>query len=164
MKICAFGHPAGVALMRAADPGVAFYRYLYNRVGEDWLWYERRAVTDEALDAIVSDERVDLYVLYRTGAPAGFAELDRRQDGEIELAYFGLMPEAIGQGLGVWLLHEIVDIAWSHEPERFWLHTCTLDHPRALPLYQRAGFVPYRQETRTIPDPRASGLFGGATD
>ena len=103
---------------------------------------------------------VEILVLYRNGAPAGFAELDRRQEGQIELAYFGLMPEAIGQGLGVWLLHEIIDIAWSCEPERLWLHTCTHDHPRALPLYQRAGFAPYRQETRTIPDPRTAGLFG----
>ena len=156
-----FARPKGVALMRAGDPGVAFYRYLYNRVGEDWLWYARRELDDAALDAIISDDRVDLYVLYRTGAPAGFAELDRRQESGIELAYFGLVPEAIGRGLGVWLLHEIIDIAWSHEPERLWLNTCTHDHPRALPLYQRAGFVPYRQETRTIPDPRATGLFGG---
>ena len=158
-----FARPSGVALMRAGDPGAEFYRYLYNRVGEDWLWYERRAMTDEALDAIVSDERVEIYVLYRNGAPVGFAELDRRQAGEIELAYFGLMPDAIGQGLGVWLLHEAIDIAWSHEPERLWLHTCTLDHPRALSLYQRAGFTPYRQEARTIPDPRAAGLFGGGS-
>lgn len=154
-----FARPKGVALMRAGDPGVAFYRYLYDRVGADWLWYARRKLDDAALDAIVSDERVDLYVLYRSGAPAGFAELDRRRDGEIELAYFGLVPEAIGRGLGVWLLHEIIDIAWSHEPERLWLNTCTHDHPRALPLYQRAGFVPYRQETQTIPDPRAVGLI-----
>lgn len=154
-----FARPRGVALMRAGAPGVDFYRYLYNRVGRDWLWYERCKLDDAALDAIVSDERVEIFVLYRDGAPAGFAELDRRREGQIELAYFGLIPEAIGQGLGVWLLHEIIDIAWSYEPERLWLNTCTHDHPRALPLYQRAGFVPYRQETRTIPDPRASGLF-----
>ena len=157
-----FARPRGVALMRASDPGAGFYRYLYNSVGEDWLWYERRAMTDDALDALVSDERLEIYVLYRNGAPAGFGELDRRQPGEIELAYFGLMPDAIGQGLGVWLLHETIDLAWSYEPERFWLHTCTHDHPRALPLYQRAGFVPYKQETKTIPDPRASGLFGNS--
>ena len=154
-----FARPPGIALMRAADPGAAFYRYLYDRVGADWLWYERRALDDAALEAIVSDERVEIYVLYRNGAPAGFAELDRRQSDGIELAYFGLMPGFIGRGLGVWLLHEAIDIAWSYEPERLWLHTCTLDHPRALPLYQRAGFVPYRQESRTIPDPRASGLL-----
>ena len=157
-----FARPRGAALMRAADPSVGFYRYLYNGVGEDWLWTDRRALDDAALEAIISDERVEIYVLYRNGAPAGFAELDRRRDGEIELAYFGLMPDAIGQGLGVWLLHEAIDIAWSCEPERLWLNTCTHDHPRALPLYQRAGFVPYRQETRTIPDPRAAGVIGPA--
>ncbi len=155
-----FATPQGVALMRARAPGVGFYRYLYNSVGADWLWYERRAMTDEALAAILADERVEIHVLYRHGAPAGYAELDRRVPGTVELAYFGLMPEAIGQGLGVWLLHQAIDLARAGGPERIWLHTCTLDHPRALPLYQRAGFVPYRQERKTIPDPRQSGLFG----
>ena len=153
--------PAGrkIALLRARRPGAAFYRYLYDRVGEEWLWYERRAMDDEALSAIIDDERVEIYVLYDDGVPAGFFELDRREEPEIELAYFGLIPEFIGKGLGPYLLSAAIDLAWSYEPARLWVHTNTLDHPSALPLYQRFGFVPYKREEKVIPDPRLSGII-----
>ncbi len=80
------------------------------------------------------------------GVPAGFAELDRRIEGEIELVQFGLMPEFIGQGLGRYFLQWAIDKAWSYHPRRFWLHTCTKDHPAALPNYLKAGFVVYKEE------------------
>jgi GNAT superfamily N-acetyltransferase len=148
-----------VALMRCHRPIVAFYRFLYNTVGGPWLWWERRAWTDAQIAAVVQDEAVEIYVLYVDGQPAGFAELDRRQGDEIELAYFGLMPEFIGQRLGPYLLSSAIDIAWSHQPKRLWVNTNTLDHPKALPLYQRMGFVPYRQERKVIDDPRRNGLI-----
>ena len=95
-----------------------------------------------------------MFVLYAGGEPAGYAELDRRSAPDIELAYFGLLPEFIGRTLGPWLLHWAIDAAWAREPQRLWVHTCSLDHPRAIALYQRAGFVPYKQERKLIPDPR----------
>ena len=73
---------------------------------------------------------------------------------DIELAYFGLVPGFIGRKLGPWLLHWVVDAAWAREPKRVWVHTCSLDHPKAIAHYQRAGFSPYRQERKTIADPR----------
>ncbi len=148
-----------VALLRARQPTVAFYRFLYDTVGAAWLWYERRALDDAALKAVIHDEGVEIYVLYVEGGPAGFAELDRRREPDIELTYFGLMPEFIGRGLSRYLLSAAIGIAWSYEPERVWLHTNTMDHPRALALYQRLGFKPYRQERKTIPDPRVTGLI-----
>lgn len=109
--------PAGMklALMRAEKPTVSFYRYLYNTVGEPWLWGDRRRLNDEALARIITDERVEIYVLYVAGVPAGFAELDRRVAGEIELAYFGLIPDFLGRGLGPYLLDQVIAIAWSHQ-------------------------------------------------
>lgn len=153
--------PAGTkaALLRAENPTVSFYRYLYNTVGEPWLWYERRAFDDATLASIIQDPKVEIYVLYVSGVPAGYGELDRRKDGEIELAYFGLMHEFIGKGLGRYFLTWIVDAAWSHEPKRLWVHSCNFDHPEALRAYQRAGFTPFDQETILIDDPRLSGLI-----
>ena len=148
-----------VALMRAERPTVHFYRYLYNTVGEPWLWWERRAKDDDTLTGIIQDPLVEIYVLYAEGVPAGFAELDRRQDDEIELAYFGLLPEFIGRGLGRYFMTWTVDAAWRHEPERLWVHTCNFDHPGALSVYQRDGFVPYDQADGIIDDPRASGII-----
>lgn len=143
-----------IALMRAERPTVGFYRYLYNAVGAPWLWYERNQFSDEEIAAIIQDERVDVCVLYYGGTPAGYAELDFRQEREVELAYFGLVQDYIGMGLGQYLLEWAVDTAWERNPTRLWVHTCTLDHPAALPLYQKAGFVLYDQETIRIKDPR----------
>lgn len=114
---------------------------------------------DESLKIVIHDPQVEIYVLYVDGAPAGYAELDRRIEKEIELAYFGLMPDFIGQGLGPYLLASAIDIAWSYSPARLHLHTNTLDHPKALPVYQRCGFKPYKQEKIIIEDPRMTGAF-----
>lgn len=146
--------PAGMklTLMRAERPDTGFYRYLYDAVGRPWLWVDRAVLDDDALGSILADERVEVFVLYLGGVPAGYAELDRRSDGEVELAYFGLTPAAIGRGLGRYLLDWAVTAAWTGEPRRVWVHTCSLDHPRALRVYQRAGFRVYRQERETIDD------------
>jgi GNAT superfamily N-acetyltransferase len=146
-------------IIRAEKPTVSFYRYLYNTVGGPWLWYERRQMRDEDLRAIIQNPKVEIYVLYIGGVPAGYAEIDLRQEPDIELAYFGIMPEFIGQRLGPFLLHWIIEKAWSHQPRRFWLHTCDLDHPKALAVYQQAGFVPYKHEEKIVDDPRALGLI-----
>ncbi len=153
-----------VALLRAEHPPLHFYRYLYETVGAPWLWYERRTLDDDALTATIHDPRVEIRVLYVDGCPAGFVELDRRVPDEVELAYCGLVPEFIGQGLGLYLIDAAVDRAWSSEPtpQRVWVHTCNLDHPRALLAYQHAGFVPYREEPSVIDDPRATGAMSRA--
>lgn len=147
------------ALLRLRDPSVRFYRYLYDVVGAPWLWFERRAMTDQQLARIIGDSRVEIYVIHVDGEPAGFAELDRRTPRDIELAYFGLVPEFIGKGLGRYLLTWVVDTAWNHAPDRVWVNTNNLDHPKALPLYQRCGFRPYRQEHKLFDDPRLNGLI-----
>ena len=142
-----------VAILRAAPPTTAYYRFLYDTVGAPWSWYERRALTDEALTSIIVDPNVEVYVLYVNGTPAGFAELDRRAENDVELAYFGLMPDFIGRGLGPYLLNWAIARAWSYEPDRMCVNTCTLDHPKAIGMYQRAGFRPIRQEVTVIDKP-----------
>jgi GNAT superfamily N-acetyltransferase len=143
-----------LAVMRADAVSVPFYRYLYDTVGAPWLWYERRTMSDADLAAAIQHPDVDVFVLFAGGEPAGYAELDRRRMPDIELAYFGLVPAFIGRKLGPWLLHWAVDAAWAREPKRVWVHTCSLDHPKAIAHYQRAGFSPYRQERKAIADPR----------
>jgi len=137
----------GLSVVHVPAPTVPFYRTLYDAVGKDFHWYSRRKMSDEALAAILDDPRDELHVLHCDGSPAGFAELDRRQPDEIELVQFGLMPAFIGQGLGKWFLQWTLGKAWSYTPHRFWLHTCTEDHPAALPNYTKAGFTLYKQET-----------------
>jgi GNAT superfamily N-acetyltransferase len=151
--------PLKLALMRAEAPTVSFYRYLYNTVGEPWLWTDRRRIADEPLAAHLRDTRTEIYVLHVAGVPAGFGEIVRETAAETDIAYFGLLPDFIGRRLGPFLLDAIVDIAWSQPIRRLTVNTCTFDHPGALPMYQRAGFTPYRQESVLKEDPRLSGLL-----
>ncbi len=154
--------PSGrkLALMRAEAPTVAFSRFLYNTAGWPWWWYERRLMSDAALAAIVQDPKFETYVLYVEGTPAGYFEIDRRQAEIVELAYFGLMPEFVGQRLGPYLLDQSLERAWTGPPApmRVWVNTCDMDHPKALSLYQRAGFVPYDRRVKEFDDPRPLGL------
>ena len=151
--------PAGLrlALLRAEAPSTAFYRFLYAQVGDPWFWYERKHLSDEALARITNDPAVEIYVPYVAGVPAGYAEIDRRAGAEVQLTYFGLMPAYIGRGLGWYFLNWAIDTAWTGGTQRLVVDTCTLDHPKALQTYQRAGFTPFRQEHRRIVDPRLTG-------
>jgi len=68
----------------------------------------------------------------------------------VEIADFGIVGEAIGRGFGKHLLSCAVRDAWALRPQRVWLHTCTLDHPHALPNYVARGFTTYKTETYEV--------------
>lgn len=158
MRVSITGRTMG--LVHAQHPPVHFYRYLYDTVGSPYLWWERRELVDDALSTIIHDDRVELHVLQVDGVPAGFAELDRRSSGEVTLAYFGLVPDFIGQGLGLPFLGRVMELAWKDdEVERVTVHACSTDHPRALLVYQRVGFTAYDEVREVVEDPRARGLF-----
>lgn len=144
----------GLSVVRAKTPTVGFYRFLYHGVGEAYNWHSRASRPDAELAALIQNPLNEVHVLYADGTPAGFAELDRRVPGDIELIQFGLLPQYIGQGLGKWFLQWTIDQAWSYEPRRFWLHTCTLDHPAALSNYLGRGFTLFKQEVKQeyLPD------------
>ena len=147
----------GIRLELASDVTVPAYRSLYEAVGEAWLWWERRLMSDADLAAILADPAVEVRVLYADGAVAGYSELDRSRAGEVEIVYFGLTPGFIGRGLGGYLMRATLRAAWAGGTTRVWLHTCTEDHPAALAFYGRCGFRAYRTETVTIDDPRLAG-------
>jgi GNAT superfamily N-acetyltransferase len=136
----------GLTIVHARKPTVSYYRYLYHTIGDAYHWLSRGKLSDAELALILQSPRNELHVLHVDGVPAGMTELDRPNADEIELVQFGLIPEFIGQGLGSYLLQWTIDKAWSYAPKRLWLHTCTLDHPQALPNYLKAGFELYKEE------------------
>lgn len=150
--------PPGAAVEQAARCSVPFYRYLYNTVGEAYVWWLRRAATDAEIAALLRDPGVSVHVLYADGEPAGFYELDRRRWPAINLSYFGLMPHAVGKGFGSAFLRHAIDTAWAEGPEALTVNTCTADHPRALPTYLAAGFRRMRVVREVWPVPVRLGL------
>jgi GNAT superfamily N-acetyltransferase len=124
----------------------SFWRYLYTEVGRTYHWVDRLGWTDDEIRAYLNDPAVSLWLMTVGGAPAGYFELRRDADGAIEIAYFGLLDEFTGRGLGGHLLTAAVEAAWNLGTPRIWLHTNTLDHPAALPNYLARGFTVFRVE------------------
>lgn len=147
-------------LARWASPDPAHYRALFARVGSPWLWASRLAMDEAALIAIIADPAVEVYaVLDSRAIEVGLLELDFREAGQCEIGFFGLIPQLAGKGHGRWLMAQATMIGWRPGIERIWVHTCTLDHPKALNFYRAQGFTPYKRAIEIFPDPRALGLL-----
>jgi GNAT superfamily N-acetyltransferase len=140
-------------------PDLDAYRSLYREIGRDWLWVSRLEMADDDLRAVLADPLVRVYTLADGVRHIGLLELDFREAGQCELAFLGLRTDAIGTGAGRFLMGFAIDRAWSEPIRRFWLHTCSFDHPRAVAFYQRSGFRPYAFMVEVVNDPRLSGLM-----
>ena len=147
-----------VSIVRS-HPSSDAYRETFRRIGAPYLWSSRLAMPDEHLAAILGDPKVETYDLLRDGTLVGFLELDFREASQCELAFFGLVRDAQGKGLGRHLMRFALQRAWQRPIDRVWLHTCTLDDPAAIPFYRRTGFVPYKRQFEIADDPRISGLL-----
>jgi GNAT superfamily N-acetyltransferase len=132
------------------------YRQLYRDVGERWHWRDRLAWSDERLTRHLEREEVAVFVVRVGDDIAGYFELERHDDTSVEIAYFGIRPEFFGRGLGGELLTRAVQEAWRFGAARVWLHTCTLDSPRALPNYLARGFQAFKEEWYTADVPAVS--------
>ncbi len=137
-------------IMELQLPDLDFYRFLYRAVGEAWRWKDRLAISDAGLRRWLQPPRVTVDVLYVSGAPAGYIELDR-EGADTEVAYFGLREPWFGRGLGKHLLSHGVQRAWDEGARRIWVHTCNLDISHALATYRHRGFVVYRVEEMPMP-------------
>ena len=144
----------------SGDPNIQFllrdsiavdhYRRLYQSVGDRWHWHDRNAWPDDKLAAHLASSGISVWECLSAGTTAGFFELARHTDDSVEIAYFGLVEEFMGRGLGKAMLTRAAQQAWALGPERVWLHTCTLDSPRALPNYLARGFEKTRIEIHAV--------------
>lgn len=141
---------AASALISSDRPPLWWFLTLYDTVGSAYEWTDQRTLPRAEVEAFLADPDVGLFTLMRAGWPHGFFVLDGRTRGVVDLTYFGLVPQVIGQALGRFLIQTAVHMAWDRPgTARVTVNTNSLDHPRALPLYQKAGFAPVRRETRT---------------
>ena len=150
--------PSDARVERVLHCSVPFYRYLYDTVGAPWLWWMRRIASDAELAGLLGHPAVSVHVLLRDGEPAGFYELDHRGGQATNLSYFGLMPWAIGTGLGAAFLRHAVDAAWHIGLPAVTVNTCNADHPRALPGYLAVGFRKLRVAEEVWPVPLSLGM------
>ena len=150
-----YGYPpqptgAPASLLRAEEPPLWYFMALYDAVGRDYAWDDLHSVDPAQTSAWLDDPAVTLWTLLRSGWPQGFFILDARDARVTNLAYFGLVPQAVGKGLGTFMLRTAILTAWERPGlEKLTLDTCSLDHPRALAAYQKNGFEVVGQETRS---------------
>lgn len=139
-----------LALVRVTEPSPEFSRFLYVTVGGEWHWTDRLGWDRAEWLAWLDRPELETWVLTVGGAPAGYFELEAQRDGDVEIAYFGLLGSFTGRGLGGHLLTEAIRLAWdrgsswapdSGPARRVWVHTCTLDGPHALANYTARGLA-----------------------
>jgi GNAT superfamily N-acetyltransferase len=146
-------HGAEVSLVEIPSP--ALNHFFFVNVGRPWRWYSRLRWSRPDWERWVEREDVITGVGCLGGAPFGYFELMLQNGGaDVELVFFGVLPEMQGRGLGGPLLVDAVRTAWDLGPSRVWLHTCTEDHPHALANYLARGFEVFLVETKDedIPD------------
>ena len=154
---------ADLEVRQAKVPCPELNRFFYSAIGGDWYWIDKLPWTYEQWRVYVSRPELQTWIGYHQGTPAGYFELESLPETGVEIAYFGLLPQFVGRGLGGALLTATIERAWQLKPRRVWVHTCTLDHPSALANYQARGFRLYKQETeeKELPE-KTPGPWPGA--
>lgn len=147
---------SGLTLRRVETPSCEWYRSIFSRVGNDWLWLSRMVMSDADLGAIIHDENVHIWTLTKDGVDEALLELDFRTSGECELLFFGLTKALIGTGAGRYLMNTALEAAWAAPINRFHLQTCTGDSQQAMQFYVRSGFTPMKRKVEIFDDPRKS--------
>jgi GNAT superfamily N-acetyltransferase len=150
-----------VEIRRAGIPSPELSRFFYTAIGGDWFWIDRLPWTYADWMKALSKPGYETWVAYVDGTPAGYFELDG--EDEIEIAYFGLLPQFAGKGIGGHLLTAAIRRAWERKPKKVWVHTSSFDHEHALANYKARGFrlVKTEESAKELPD-RTPGPWPGA--
>src|SRR6185436_17431408 len=92
-------------LRKVERPDLAWYRDLYRRVGEEWLWFSRIRAADDKLAARLHNPLVETHALVADSRDEGLLELDFRESETCEIGMFGVTAKLVGTGAGRWLMH-----------------------------------------------------------
>tara|TARA_A100001015_G_C14986761_1_gene711925 strand:+ start:782 stop:1354 length:573 start_codon:yes stop_codon:yes gene_type:complete len=145
--------PEGTFVLNSKNPSLRYFFDLYGAVGADYEWTDKYEVSSGKMNEFLSNPDVNMFSFFKDGWTAGFFVLDKRKEhkqGVCDLAYFGLVPEAIGYGYGEYLLKFAVKQSWEDKNLKLLtVNTNTLDHRNALPLYKKIGFKIVKTETET---------------
>ena len=151
--------PDGWQLNKIEQPDLEWYRGLIRLVGQDYLWWSRLAKSDEALAAEIHNPDVVIYALQNGDQDGGILVLDFRDPNKCEIMFFGVAPQLIGTRAARHMMSHAIKTGWSRPVKMLYLHTCTLDNPKAMSFYRRSGFVPMRQRVEIADDPRIAQIL-----
>jgi GNAT superfamily N-acetyltransferase len=149
--------PDGYSLRIVDAQNLQSYRAVFQKIGQDLMWFSRMIMPDAELQAVLRDPEVESYVLLKVADPVGLMELDFREQPYCELKFFGLTADQIGTGISKILMANAISKAWAKPIKRLWVHTCHYDHPNAVRFYRKSGFVPYAHMIEVHDDARLTG-------
>ena len=149
--------PDGFSLRRFSSADLTTFRMLFKAIGQNNMWFSRLFMPDEKLAGILDNQLIESFALCQNEKSIGMLELNFADMPNCELAFFGLVPDTIGLGLGRILMNIAITKAWEKPINRFWVHTCHFDHPNAVGFYKRSGFTPYSLMVEIHDDPRQTG-------
>ncbi|MCM5553018.1 GNAT family N-acetyltransferase [Pleomorphomonas sp. NRK KF1] len=153
--------PAGYTLEPIERWDTDAFLDLYREIGWEWLWSSRLLMPREKLEAKLAAPHMRSWCPVKDGRRMGIVEMDLSKPGETEISFFGLVPDAVGGGIGGWMMREAIALAFGRPGvKRLWLHTCHFDSPQALPFYMHMGFVPYARAVEVHDDVRLLGELG----
>jgi GNAT superfamily N-acetyltransferase len=151
--------PSGLSVRHVVEPSVAWFRDIYRRIGEDWLWFGAAMMSDDQLATELAPPRNRILALARDDETIGLAELRFGDDGDVEIVTFGVVPGATGIGAAGLLMDAALTEAFRPGTGRVWLHTCSFDHPAATRFYLKRGFRAFKYAIEVVDDPRVAGLL-----
>ena len=128
-------------------PTIDFCKFLYKEVGRDFFWRDRLKWRDQDWLDYISNDFFKLYILKKNNELAGYYEsLYDPKIPSMEIAYFGILKEFFGKGIGGHLLTDAILTSFNQKIDKVWVHTCTLDHPNALKNYLARGMTIFKTE------------------
>ena len=143
--------PEGYSVEPIQPADFQLNKFFYKNVGKKHHWVDRLIWTDKQWIEYTSDKKVKTYILKRYEDLAGYFELIIHKDkNEVEIAYLGLLEEYLNKKLGSYLLSSAIKNSFEFNPQRVWVHTCSLDHKNALMNYTARGMKIFKKETITV--------------
>ena len=140
--------PSDIYSIKIVDPvDFQINKFFYKNVGKNHYWVDRLVWQEKQWIKYTSDNKVKTYVLKKINDFAGYFELILHQEKyEVEIAYLGLLKEYQNQKLGSYLLSSAIQNSFLYNPNRVWVHTCSLDHKNALNNYLSRGMKIFKKE------------------
>ncbi|MEA3445313.1 MAG: GNAT family N-acetyltransferase [Bacteroidota bacterium] len=127
---------------------------LFAGVGLPWKWYSRLAWTPDDWKKYFNKNVCKTFLGFRNKQLIGYFELEIQENKNVEIKFFGLLPQFIGSGIGGYFLSHAINSAWQLGAKRIWLHTCSSDNENATANYISRGFEIFKEEKEIeeIPD------------
>ena len=143
--------PEGYLVQLVEPVDFQLNKFFYKNVGKKHNWIDRLTWTEKQWIEYILKKNVKTYVLKKNDDLVGYFELIIHEDkNEVEIAYLGLLEEYQSQKLGSYLLSSAIKNSFLINPQRVWVHTCSLDHKNALNNYIARGMKIFKKETITI--------------